>query len=149
MDDRLSIDSKYKKNVILDIIDKYDVLKLQSKGERTDIFMLALSLGVKDGHRTRSIKSEGLVLESTAKGKDSVISYITSVALNDLKKENREEEINNPETVYGIVEEYANTGFAIMEKIFSDYTNKNEDFAIYELIEMMDIEYENIMKNNI
>jgi hypothetical protein len=125
--------------------DKYDVLFLQSKGERIDIFMLALSIGVREGYRTKSSKSEGLILEATAKGKDSVISLILSVALQELKKQNKEEEINNSEIVYGIAEEYANTGFSILEKIFSNYTTTKDDSTTYKLIEMLDEKFDDII----
>jgi hypothetical protein len=146
MDDRLAIDGKLQKKVVTESIDKFDILQLKSKGERIDIFMLALAIGVKEGTRTKSTSSNGFVLETTAKGKDLAISLITSVALQELLKENKENLINNPEIVYGIAEEYANTGLLFLDNLFTDITKTNVDDVLYELIEMMDTRFDVISK---
>ena len=144
MADRLSVDRQYVEELIKDKIDKVDMLCLKSNGERTDIFMLAFSLGVNAGIRTKSKSKEGLVLESAAKGKDSVMSYIYSVAIDELRKTDEEDRIRDTDLVYGIAEEYANTGFGIIEKLVPDFLKYNEEELVFQLIEMLDVKMEEI-----
>ncbi len=145
MADRLSVDKKYVEDVIKSRIDKVDALKLKSEGERADIFMLALALGVKEGYRTKSHKKEGLILESAAKGKDLCMSFIYSVAINELRKTNEENKISDKDVVYTIAEEYANTGFRIMEDFVPDCNNYKEEDLVFSLIERLDEIYEDII----
>lgn len=144
MADRLSVDRQYVEELIKEKIDKVDMLCLKSNGERTDIFMLAFALGVNAGIRTKSKSKEGLVLESAAKGKDSVMSYIYSVAIDELRKTDEEDRIRDTDLVYGIAEEYANTGFGIIEKLVPDFSKYNEEELVFQLIEMLDEKMEEI-----
>ena len=54
MADRLSADRQYVEGLIKDKIDKVDMLNLKTNGERADIYMIALALGVDKGYRTKS-----------------------------------------------------------------------------------------------
>lgn len=139
MADRLSADKKYVEGLIKEKIDKVDLLQFKSNGERIDIFMLAFSLGVKAGYQTKSQSKMGLVLESAVKGKDLALSFIYSVALQELIKENRESEITDTDVVFGIAEGYANTGFTVLENEV-DFNKYEDETLIYSLIEDMDAE---------
>lgn len=139
MADRLSADRKYIELARKNISGK-DVLGLKSYGEGMDIYMLAFALGVKAGYKTKSEHKEGYVLESAAKGKDLALSFIYSVALQDLLKEGKESQITNTDVVYGIAEGYANTGFSVLNDMIPDFNKYDEESFIYEIIEKLDEE---------
>lgn len=140
MADRLSADKKYVNELVRKNIPDKDVLGLKSNGENTDIYMLAFALGVKEGYKTNSVHKEGFILESAARGKDLVLSFIYSVALQDLLKEGNESEITDTDIVYGIAEGYANTGFAVLSNMIPDFNKYDEEALIYEIIEKLDEE---------
>lgn len=140
MADRLSADRKYVNELARKGIPDKDVLGLKSNGENIDIYMLAFSLGVNEGYRTSSTHKEGFIQESTAKGKDLALSFIYSVALQELLKEGRENEITDTDVVFGIAEGYANTGFYILEKMIPDFNKYDEEALIYKIIENLDEE---------
>lgn len=136
MADRLSIGEEYKP-LIYDI-DKVDLLNLKSNGERSDLFMIALALGVNKGVRTLSKAKHGFILESAAKGKDSLMSFIYSIAVEELRKEKQENLITDTNIVYGIAEEYANTGFEVIKSMIPDFSKYDEEEYEFTLIEIMD-----------
>lgn len=136
MADRLSIGTQY--GNVIDFIDKKNVLYLKSNGERADIFMIALALGVNKGERTSSKAKQGFVLENVAKGKDSLMSFIYSVAVDELRKSGQENQITDTNVVYGIAEEYANTGFEIIKQMIPNFDKYDEEEFDFALIEMMD-----------
>lgn len=136
MADRLSIGEEYKP-LIYDI-DKVDLLNLKSNGERSDLFMIALALGVNKGVRTLSKVKHGFILESAAKGKDSLMSFIYSIAVEELRKEKQENLITDTNIVYGIAEEYANTGFEVIKSMIPDFSKYDEEEYEFTLIEIMD-----------
>jgi len=139
MADRFKVDNKYIEGFIKSKGDSLDVLKLKSEGERTDYFMLAFALGVNAGYRTPSQHGVGLVQDHVVRGKrDYSMSIIYSVALQELIKENRERDINDTDIVYEIAEEYANTGFKILEEKIPDIKKYDEEAFMYELIALMD-----------
>lgn len=138
MADRLSADRKYINELARKSIPDKDVLGLKSNGENMDIYMLAFALGVNAGYKTASEHKEGFVLESAAKGKDLALSFIYSVALQDLLKEGKESSITNTDVVFGIAEGYANTGFKIITNMIPDFNKYDEEALIYEIIESLD-----------
>lgn len=144
MADRLKIDNKHIEGFIKDKGDALDMLKLKSDGERTDYFMLALALGVNEGYRTPSQHGVGLILESVVRGKEFAMSFIYSIALQELLKNGREKDINDKDIVYGIAEEYANTGFKVLEEMIPDNTKYDEEAFMYQLIGIMDEKVEMI-----
>ncbi len=147
MADRLKIGKEYQDPFVRDGIDEHDILFLKSKGERVDVFMFLLALGVKKGIRTPSKTSLGFVLEATAMGSDASMSYIYSVAISELRKTNQENMIDNKEVVYKIAEEYVNTGFLVLQELVPDFTDFDEDTFVYQLIDMLDDEYDAIVNN--
>ena len=75
------------------------------------------------------------------------MSLVYSLAIQELRKAGRENEINDEDTVYRIAEEYANTGFKYLEETV-DFNDYNEEDFENELILMMDEMYEVIMENS-
>lgn len=136
MADRLSIGAQYKD--LIEVFDKVDLLNLKTNGERADIFMIALAFGVNQGKRTPSKSKLGFILENSAKGKDSLISFIYSVAVDELRKEGRENLITDTNVVYGIAEEYANTGFDVIKQMIPDINKYDEEEFLFALIDVMD-----------
>lgn len=136
MADRLYIGNQYKDRI--DDFDRVDLLNMKTNGERADVFMIALALGVNKGERTSSKGKHGFILESVAKGKDSLMSYIYSVAVDELRKSGQENQITDTNVVYGIAEEYANTGFEIIKQMIPDFDKYDEEEFDFALIEMMD-----------
>lgn len=136
MADRLSIGTQYKE--LIDDFDKVDLLNMKKNGERADVFMIAFALGVNKGERTPSKAKLGFILENSAKGKDSLMSFIYSVAVDELRKSGQENQITDTDIVYGIAEEYANTGFEIIKQMIPDFNKYDEEEFEFALIEMMD-----------
>lgn len=136
MADRLYIGNQYKD--LIEDFDRVDLLNMKTNGERADVFMIALALGVNKGERTPSKAKQGFILESVAKGKDSLMSYIYSVAVDELRKSGQENQITDTNVVYGIAEEYANTGFEIIKQMIPDFDKYDEEEFEFALIEMMD-----------
>lgn len=136
MADRLSIGTQY--DNVIDFIDNKNVLYLKSNGERADIFMVAFALGVNKGVRTPSKAKNGLIRDYSAYGKDSLMSFIYSVAVDELRKNGLENQITDTNVVYGIAEEYANTGFEIIKQMIPDFNKYDEEEFEFALIEMMD-----------
>ena len=150
MADRLYIDRQYQDGFVRGYMDVVDMLMLKSKGERIDGFMLAFALGVREGVRTPSRASLGVINETAAKGRDYALPFIYSVALRDLRKEGKDNLINDKKEVFKIAEEYANTGFGILIKMLPDATDDyDEDIFEMELIQMMDEKYEAITGESI
>lgn len=144
MADRLSVDRQYVDDLIKTKIDKVDMLGFKSNGERMDIYLLVFALGVNARKRKKTKAKEGLVLESAAKGKDLAMSFIYSVAIDELRKTDEENKISDTDLVYGIAEEYANAGFEIIEEMIPDFSKYNEEEFVFKLIEMMDEKVEDI-----
>lgn len=138
MADRLSADKEYV-SLARDKITAKNILGFKN-GDNTDIYMLAFALGVDAGYKTTSKHKEGFILESVAKGFDKypAMSFIYSVALQELIKENRENEITDTDVVFGIAEGYANTGFKIISEMIPDFSKYDEETFVYKLIEKLD-----------
>lgn len=145
MADRFSIDKKYATDLAKGDIKKYDVLHLNSeRNQQTLLFIIAMALGVREGIRTPSTVKEALVLEQPFKNTESAMSYVYSVALQELRREGRENEINDTNIVYSIAEEYANTGFKKIKELVPDFKKFDEEGFELELIDMMDTIYDEI-----
>lgn len=144
MADRLNIDRQYMDGVVREYMDKVDLLKIKSRGDRIDGFMLALAIGVKEGYRTSSKSSLGIINDSAAKGRS--LPFIYSVALRELRREGKDNLINDTKEVFKIAEEYANTGFKVLsEQMLPESLNDfDEGLFEMELIQMMDDKYTEI-----
>lgn len=146
MADRLNIDREYQEGFVRKYMDAVDMLMIKSKGERIDGFMLAFALGVREGYRTPSRSSLGVINETAARGRDNALPFIYSVALRDLRKEGRDNLISDAREVFKIAEEYANTGFKVLtERMLPKNPDEyDEETFEMELIQMMDEKYAEI-----
>lgn len=147
MADRLYIEKKYLDEIYNANTEKIDFLRLKSAGERADYFMLAMALGLEKGIRTPLGAKEGFILEQSAKNKDLFFSFIKSVALQELLLEGREKEISNTDTVFKIAEEYANTGFAVIQELIPDLSQYKEEDFVFKMMDMLDKKVE-ILNDN-
>lgn len=105
--------------------------------------MLALALSVNERYQTPSQHGVGLILESVVRGKEFAMSFIFYSFAGTIKN-GRERDINDKDIVYGIVEEYVNTGFKVLEEMIPDNTKYDEEAFMYQLIGSMDEKVEMI-----
>lgn len=142
MADRLYID----KNISEEVIPKIDDSKLlgldNSNSERIELFLFAMSLGIKEGRRTPLKVKHGFILETSIKSVDGALSYIFSLLVDELRKINEEDKIDDKDYAFKIAEEYANTGFQIIAKWLS--SKIDEENLRYSLLEDIDEAFENI-----
>ncbi len=148
MADRLSIDNKHIEKLIKTDIDGKDMLYFKSDGERIDLFMFALALGVNEGKRTPSKAKKGFIQESAAKGKELAMSFVYSLALDELRKEGKENQITDKKTVYTIAEEYANTGFNRIKELVPDFSKYTHENLVDKLVEIMNEKYQQIKEED-
>lgn len=147
MADRFNADAKYIDDLVRKQIPKVNMLNISGeRNKQTVIYLLAMALGVQEGKRTPSVKKEALILEGSFRNQDLAMAYVYSVAIQELRKLGRENEINDTDIVYKIAEEYANTGFKKIEEMVPDFKDYDEDIFELSLIEMMDEVYDKISK---
>ena len=143
MADRLSVSNDIIEGLVNNI-DKVNMLGMRKGSiDRSELISFAMALGVAKGVRTPLRQRKGFSQSSSFQNKPFE-SYIYSVALNDLKKENSENLISDTDVVYKIVEEYAQTGFDEIQKMFGDFSDYSEEDCIYRMIEFMDDMYEKL-----
>ena len=148
MADRLSIDRKYA-GLAKGTYKNEDILLVyEEKSAQTSLFLIALALGVHEGKRTQSNVKEGLILEQAFNNYDMAKAFVYSVAIQELHKQKRDNEISNTDVVYQIAEEYANTGFEKLEEMISENGKFDEESLELDLIEMMDEVYEDIKNSS-
>ena len=63
------------------------------------------------------------------------------------KKEERQKEISNTDTVFKIAEEYANTGFAVIQELIPDLSQYKEEDFVFKMMDMLDKKVE-ILNDN-
>ena len=147
MADRFNADAKYIDDLVRKQMPKVNMLNISGeRNKQTVIYLLAMALGVQEGKRTPSVKKEALILEGSFRNQDLAMAYVYSVAIQELRKLGRENEINDTDIVYKISEEYANTGFKKIEEMVPDFKDYDEDIFELSLIEMMDEVYDKISK---
>lgn len=131
--------------------DKIPAVKMLNFGaERntnTVMYLFAMTLGIREGERTPSVAKEGVVQATSFRNQDLAMSLVYSLAIQELRKAGKENEINDEDTVFRIAEEYANTGFKVIEEM-ADFDDYNEEDFENELILMMDEMYEEILEKN-
>ena len=148
-DRRLSVEKMVSEGII-ERIDKTDFLGLGNKGEsrteRTDLFIFAMALGVKSGKRTPLSNSIGIIRNETLNNDHKAVSLINSVVVDEMRRISEEQKIANKDIFYDIAEEYANTGF----RIINDWIDKTEEKSydeeafIAELLSEMTEKYHSI-----
>lgn len=143
-DSRLSISEEIYSDFVLPYLDEKDVLNMNSDGERADLFMVALALGVKAGVRTPIKKSRGFIQNSALETKPNYLSYIRAVAISELRKTKEENLVANTDIVYKIAEEYANTGFEELKKMLPKIERYDSETFVLKLIEGLQDEYQTL-----
>ena len=145
MADRLFADKKYVRNLIQNDIDRVDMLGFSKEGDRSDIYLFAIALGVDKGIRTPSEIRNDLILERVAQGKPFLMSFLYSIALEELRKEGRENQIDDTDEVYRIAEEYANTGFSIILDMIPDFDEYDEEEFQLDMLQKLDKKYKEVV----
>lgn len=139
MADRLNCSNKAKQ--VIDKIDKDNFMKLSTNHtSRSLLFAFAMSLGVETKTRTKleNLYSGGLILEKSIEPKLQALIYSQYISL--LKDPDNELDlISNNNSVFKVAEEYANTGFEIIE---SYYNSKKPDVLLWELITELNEQYD-------
>lgn len=145
MVDRLFIEKKINEKTIPKI-DETNFLGLGKPTDRIVLFLFAMALGVKKGERTPLKTHAGFILENSIKAFPGAYSYIFSILVDELRKENNEDKIDDKSLAFHVAEEYANTGFLIIEKLVSSCNDDNEKITElkYNLILEMDEKFEEI-----
>jgi len=143
MTDRLSIDNRVNDKVI-PMIDEMKFLGLdKSNSERIELFIFAMALGVKEKKRTPLKSQHGFILEKSIRSMDGAMSNIVSLLVDEVRKSKEEDHIDDKDYAFRVAEEYANTGFSIIESWLT--SKKDEETMQYSLIEEMDDKFVDIM----
>lgn len=142
MIDRLSIDKNVNDKIIPNIDEKKFMGLDKTNSDRIELFMFAMALGIKNQKRTPLRAKHGFILETSIKGFDGAMSSIYSLLVDELRKEHEEDCIDNKELAFKVAEEYANTGFNIIDAWMN--SGKDEETLQYSLIEEMDSKFEEI-----
>lgn len=142
--DRINITRKAK--AIVDTIDSEEYFKLGSKSTtRSELFVFAAALGIDTMMPTelKNIHGGGLILESSIDSKTKALIYACFIG--GLDNTDMLDDITNKSDVYNNIQEYANTGFEILE----DYIqNKKDVDLIWDLLTELDAYYnENVVGN--
>ena len=128
-------------------IDACDMLGLKKKTgniTRLDLYEFLLALGVSSGEKKTLSSKKDFIREEDIKSQ--VKSYMTSIALSEFAKTNTENKISNQDAVFAIADEYVQTGFGLIEEMFGDFSDYNEDDCIDRMIEKMDEMYADIIE---
>ena len=148
MADRLSIDKKVNDAVIPENDKSWLIGLDNSTVDRIELFLFAMSLGVKQGFRTPLIASHGFILERSILSNDIAMSEIYSLMVNEMRKTNEEEKIGNKDEAFIVAQEYANTGFQIMSEWISNLKKKDSEAIMWDLLEEMDTKYDEYFQEN-
>lgn len=137
MYDRLSIDTNAKDKIVTKI-DERKFLGLDNDTvEHIEMFMFAAAIGIHMGVRTPLSSKRGFIQATAIRPEQ--MSAIFSVMVDEMRKANTEDKINDRDIAFNIIQEYANTGMNEIAK-WMDETKDND--KIWELIGDMDDMYE-------
>lgn len=137
MIDRISIEKRFKEDVIVKI-DERKFLGLDNETvQHSEMFMFAAAIGIHKGIRTPLNAKLGFIQATAIRPEQ--MSAIFSLMVEEMRKVNTEEKISDTETAFNIIQEYANTGFIEISKWMKE--TKDND-KIWDLINEMDDMYE-------
>ena len=137
MIDRLSIEKSMKDSIITRI-DERKFLGLDNDTvEHIEMFMFAAAVGIHIGVRTPLSSKLGFIQATAVRPEQ--MSAIFSVMVDEMRKTNTEDKINDRDTAFNIIQEYANTGLAEIGKWMNE--TKDND-KLWNLITEMDDMYE-------
>ena len=137
MIDRLSIDKKTKDTVIAKI-DERKYLGLDNESiQHIDMFMFAAAVGIHKGVRTPLAVKLGFIQATAIRPEQK--SAIFSLMVDEMRKANMEDKINDQDMAFSIIQEYANTGLIEIGKWMDGQTSSEE---LWNLIGELDDMYE-------
>lgn len=137
MIDRLSIEKKYKDDVIARI-DERKFLGLDNETvPHIEMFMFAAAIGIHMGIRTPLNAKLGFIQATAIRPEQ--MSSIFSLLVDEMRKVNTEDKISDTESAFTIIQEYANTGLAEIGKWMKETTDNEK---MWDLISEMDDMYE-------
>lgn len=137
MTDRLSIDKKIKESVVARI-DERRFLGLDNESvQHIEMFMFAAAVGIHMGIRTPLNTKLGFIQATAIRPEQ--MSAIFSLMVDEMRKMNTEDKINDLDTAFNIIQEYANTGLIEIGKWMDD--TKDND-KLWELIGELDEMYD-------
>lgn len=145
--DRFSVENYVLDNIIKQIDDKKFLGLGKGKADddmasRAELFLFAMAIGLNEGRRKPLGASRGLVQDSAIPGNgnfygvSNAMSLIFSLALSELRKEGNAENIHDLNEARKIAQEYANTGFYVIEGWLND-KNLDEETIMNKLISKM------------
>lgn len=110
---------------------------------RSELFLFAMALGAETiPTKLDSLNSGGLVLEKSIDSRTKALMY--ALYIDHLNEKDNLDAITNKNDVYNTAQEYANTGFEILEEYMKK--GKVEDL-IWELMSELDAQYEKIYQS--
>ena len=137
MTDRLSIDKRVKESVVARI-DERRFLGLDNESvQHIEMFMFAAAVGIHMGIRTPLNTKLGFIQATAIRPEQ--MSAIFSLMVDEMRKTNTEDKINDLDTAFNIIQEYANTGLIEIGKWMDD--TKDND-KLWELIGELDEMYD-------
>ena len=145
MADRLYIDKRINETIITKIDETHFLGLNVPDSDRLELFLFAMALGVKQGVRTPLSTKHGFILEPSIKSVDGAMSYLFSLLVDELKKINEEDKIDDKDYAFKVAEEYANTGFRIIDELMNK--EMDEESQKYGLLEELDEEFESIRRD--
>jgi len=134
-------------NRIIERIDSTNYMGLGvNKLTRSELFLFAMALGVESHHKTplSNIYTGGLVLDKSIDSKTRACMFAQYI--NELPNpDDHLDSITDKGNVYKVAEQYANTGFEILD----DYLNNKKPFDLaLELFIELDEAYERITRSS-
>ena len=137
MIDRLSIEKNAKETIVAKI-DERKFLGLDNDTvEHIELFMFAAAIGIHMGVRTPLSSKLGFIQATAVRPEQ--MSAIFSVMVDEMRKANTEDKINDRDIAFSIIQEYANTGMTEIGKWMAE--TKDND-KLWDLIADMDDMYE-------
>lgn len=130
---------------IIDKIDRKNYFGLsKSVITRPELFLFAMALGY-ETLPTKLENTVGLFLDKDTERLGTLKSLMYALFIKDLKNQDQLDEIDNTNKVYDLCQQYANTGFEILE----DYLkNKTEDALTMNLIKENNESYDKLFNDN-
>lgn len=142
MIDRLSIEKNAKETIVAKI-DERKFLGLDNDTvEHIELFMFAAAIGIHMGVRTPLSSKLGFIQATAVRPEQ--MSAIFSVMVDEMRKANTEDKINDRDIAFSIIQEYANTGMIEIGKWMAE-TRDND--KLWDLISDMDDMYEEFFES--
>lgn len=139
--DRLNYSTQAKQ--LIEKIDEIDYMGLGTKSiTRSELFLFAMSLGVESKTKTKIVNAYtgGLVLDKSIDNRTKASMYSLFISLLE-DPSNELDKTTDKTEIYKMAEQYANTGFEIIEDY---YDNKKDEDLLWDLFLELDSQYEDI-----